>query len=124
MKSNQKRFGVMKMKKHCKKQYDSYVNHYSSTTALDTISDDMTEKELIIFDNNKWAYEYISKLRIGNFINFSEKEGKKKVVRSGRVYKIYHDKFCMTVLAKGRKFTKLITINDIVTKSFYDERWE
>jgi hypothetical protein len=111
------------MKKHCKKQYDSYVNHYSATTALDTI-DDMTEKEIRIFDDNKWAYDYISKLKIGNFIRFIETEGKRKIVRSGRVYKIYHDKFCMTVMAKGRKFTKLVTINDIVTKTFFDERWE
>jgi uncharacterized protein Veg len=111
------------MKKHCKKQYDSYVNHYSSTTALDTI-DDMTEKEIRIFDDNKWAYDYISKLRVGNFINFRETEGKKKIIRSGRVYKIYGDKFCMTVLAKNRKFVKVVTINDIVTKTFFDERWE
>jgi hypothetical protein len=111
------------MKKHCKKQYDSYATHYSNTVALDTI-DDMTVKEIGIFDSNKWAYDYISKLRIGDFINFSEKEGKKKIVMSGRVYKIYHDKFCMTVLAKNRKFVKVVTINDIVTKAFFDERWE
>jgi hypothetical protein len=115
--------GGNQMKKHCKKQYDSYANHYSSTTVLDTI-DDMTEKEIRIFDDNKWAYDYISKLKIGNFIRFIETEGKRKIVRSGRVYKIYSDKFFMTVHTQSRKFVKVVMINDIVTKAFFDERWE
>ena len=111
------------MKKHCKRKYDSYVDHHSSTTALDTI-DDRTDKEIRIFSDNKWAYDYISKLKIGNFINFSEKEGKKKIIRSGRVYKKYSDKFFMTVHTQSRKFVKVVMINDIVTKAFFDERWE
>lgn len=110
------------MKKHSKAKYDSYVSHYSNTVALDTI-DDRTEKEVRIFSDNKWAYDYISKLKIGNFIRFIETEGKRKIVRSGRVYKIYSDKFFMTVHTQSRKFVKVVMINDIVTKTFLDERW-
>jgi hypothetical protein len=108
----------IEMSKH---KFDSYATPYSKTTDLDTI-DDRTEKEVRIFSDNKWAYDYISKLKIGNFINFSEKEGNKKIIRSGIVNKIYGDKFCMTIMTKNRKFVKVVMINDIITKAFYDER--
>jgi len=98
-----------------KAKYNTFTNHYSSNISYDTIKSD---EQINIYSNTEKEMMYIQNLKTGQFINFSEKQGKKIIYQTGRVNRIYTDKFCLTIKIGERIVTKMVTVNDLVQKSF------
>jgi len=109
-----------------KAKYNTFINHHSENTALDTINI-TTREEIDKLNHNSVAVNYIKSLKIGQFVNFTiRKEQRKIISMRGIVRKKYIDKFCISVKVgeSNRIETKLITLNDIIEKTFIDERWD
>lgn len=108
-----------------KAKYNTFTNHHSENTALDTIN--ITTRETDTLNHNSIAVDYIKSLKVGNFIDFTIRKEQRKIVQiRGIVRKIYIDKFCIAykIGESNRVETKLITLNDIIEKTFIDERWK
>lgn len=101
--------------------WDENRNKRPKDTLVREISYDNENKTISI---NKYAYDYISKLKIGNQINFDYQINFTKSKNKnffGIVKQIYKDKFYISVKQENRNIIMHISVNDIC-QGIYKEK--